>query len=31
MDELDIQDNYVCSSLSSAIQGIEALERGEEI
>jgi len=30
-EELDTQDNYVCSSLSSAIQVIEALERGEEI
>lgn len=32
MEEFDIkQDDYVFSSLSSAIQGIEALERGEEI
>ena len=31
MEEIDTQDNYVCSSLSSAIATIEALEKGEEV
>ena len=32
MEEFDIkQDDYVCSSLSSAIAIIEALEKGEEV
>jgi len=30
-EELDIKDDYVCSSLSSAIATIEALENGEEV